>query len=143
MMSANHPVMTGQECPYCGNPSSYVDSAVIYGKSYGMIYLCQLCDAYVGVHKGTDRALGRLANRELREWNKRAHYWFDQLWRNGPMRREEAYEWLSEEMGIRREITHIGMFNEATCKKAVDLCMNKLSQYERRTTDECYRGNTV
>ena len=31
-----------------------------------MIYICKPCDAYVGVHKGTDKALGRLANKELR-----------------------------------------------------------------------------
>ena len=29
--------------------------------------------AYVGVHKGTDKPLGRLANAELRYWKKRAH----------------------------------------------------------------------
>lgn len=62
-------ILTGKICPYCGQPTEYVDSAALYhGISYGMIYLCRKCDAYVGVHRGTDKALGRLANRSLREW---------------------------------------------------------------------------
>lgn len=52
-------------CDYCGRETEYVDSKVIYGKSYGKIYLCRNCMAYVGVHKGTDKPLGRLANAEL------------------------------------------------------------------------------
>ena len=54
-------------CDYCGRETEYVDSKVIYGKSYGKIYLCRNCMAYVGVHKGTDKPLGRLANAELRK----------------------------------------------------------------------------
>lgn len=73
-------IMAGKICPYCGQPTEYVDSAAVYhGISYGMIYLCRKCDAYVGVHRGTDKALGRLANRSLREWKKRAHYYFDPI----------------------------------------------------------------
>jgi hypothetical protein len=54
-------------CPYCGQPAIYVDSAAVYRiGSYGMIYLCRPCQAWVGVHPGTDQPLGRLANAELR-----------------------------------------------------------------------------
>ena len=67
-------------CDYCGRETEYVDSKVIYGKSYGKIYLCRNCMAYVGVHKGTDKPLGRLANAELRNWKKAAHAVFDPLW---------------------------------------------------------------
>lgn len=59
-------------CPYCGRQAEYVDSKVIYGRSYGMAYLCRNCDAYVGVHRGTDEPLGRLADASLRKW-KRPH----------------------------------------------------------------------
>ena len=47
-------------CDYCGRQAEYVDSKIVYGKSYGMMYLCRNCMAYVGVHKGTDKPLGRL-----------------------------------------------------------------------------------
>lgn len=72
-------------CDYCGRRAEFVDSKVIYGKSYGMIYLCRCCPgyAYVGVHKGTDRPLGRLADMELRELKKLAHAAFDPLWKEG------------------------------------------------------------
>lgn len=59
-------------CDYCGTPADFVDSSVVYhGHSFGMIYLCPRCGAYVGVHKGSDKPLGRLANSELRNWKRR------------------------------------------------------------------------
>ena len=58
-------------CDYCGKPAQFVDSASVYhGHSYGMVYYCPDCQAWVGVHKGTDRPLGRLADAELRRWKK-------------------------------------------------------------------------
>jgi len=73
-------IITGKKCPYCKKSTEYVDSDVVYRKSYGMIYLCRACNAYVGVHKGTDKAKGRLANKELRFHKKEAHRYFDNLW---------------------------------------------------------------
>ena len=32
-------ILSGKICPYCGKPTEYVDSSIIYGRSYGMIYL--------------------------------------------------------------------------------------------------------
>ena len=94
-------------CDYCGTPADFVDSSVVYhGHSFGMIYLCPRCGAYVGVHKGSDKPLGRLANSELRNWKKAAHAAFDPLWKYGPYRgrRNEAYRWLSEKMGTPIEL---------------------------------------
>lgn len=87
-------------CPYCGRVAKYVDSSVIYyGHSYGMAYLCRPCNAYVGVHSGTDRPKGSLANAELRGWRKATHARFDPLWQDGPFKkRNAAYRWLSEQM---------------------------------------------
>jgi len=119
-------ILKGLICPYCGCDSEYVDSSCIYGKSYGMIYLCAKCDAYCGVHVGTDKALGRLANKELRYWKKQAHLYFDVLWKSGKMRRSKAYWWLSNELGIRKKYTHIGMFSVETCKRVVELSKEKI-----------------
>ena len=122
-------------CPYCSRLAVFVDSKEIYGTSYGMVYLCRPCDAYVGVHKGTDRPLGRLANKELREWKKKAHSFFDPIWKEGRFKgmRDKAYKWLSEQMGLPKEETHIGMFDIALCKRVVDI-MN----FERRSLDGKY-----
>lgn len=114
-------------CDYCGRKAELVDSKVIYGTSYGMMYLCRHCNAYVGCHKGTDRPLGRLADAELRYWKKAAHAVFDPLWRQGRFRgqRKAAYEWLAEQMGLPVEQTHIGMFDIAQCKQAIKIVQEK------------------
>lgn len=126
-------------CPYCGQVSKLVDSAVVYhGKSYGLIYLCKPCDAYVGVHKGTSKPLGRLANKELREWKKRAHSVFDPIWQNvvteaiekhgyAPkgvkyQARSKAYAALARELKIDPDQCHIGMFDIDKCKATVRIC---------------------
>ena len=79
--------------------------------------------AYVGVHKGTDKPLGRLANAELRNWKKAAHAVFDPLWKYGRFRghRNAAYAWLAQKMGLPVEKTHIGMFDVGQCRKAIEI----------------------
>jgi len=120
-------------CPYCGRQAEYVDTKEIYGKSYGMAYLCRPCDAYVGVHDGTDQPLGSLANWELRRWRNRAHAAFDPLWQRGRFRRRrnDAYAWLAEKMGLPKEETHIAMFDVPQCKQVIQI-MND----ERRQSNE-------
>lgn len=122
-------VLSGKVCPYCSKNTIYVDSVIIYRKSYGMVYYCIPCKAWVGVHKGTDVALGRLANAELRKWKIKAHDLFDKLWKkkatqgySRKVARETAYIWLSGQMGTTRNRTHIGMYDLDQCKKVVELC---------------------
>jgi hypothetical protein len=143
-------IKNGHVCPYCSNPSEYVDSKEVYGnKSYGMVYLCRGCSAYVGVHKGTNKALGRLANAELREAKMEAHHWFDQIARvhkgdgaTGVINdvwpifipkisnRAKAYLWLSKFLGIANEDCHIGMFDVETCKRVVEISKVALDNHE-------------
>lgn len=120
-------------CPYCGNRAELVDSIVIYRvRSYGMIYLCRPCDAYVGTHRGTRRPLGRLADKELRKWKKNAHACFDPIWKHGRFKgkRNKAYSWLAEQMGLPVEETHIGMFDVSQCEKVI-----KIMELERKSLD--------
>lgn len=117
-------------CPYCGRRAEFVDSAEVYhGRSYGMIYLCRPCDAYVGCHEYGDGDVpkGRLANAELRRWKIAAHNAFDPLWMRGPFkrRRNAAYAWLAEQMGLPKEETHIGMFDVAQCKQVIQICKER------------------
>jgi ssDNA-binding Zn-finger/Zn-ribbon topoisomerase 1 len=110
-------------CPYCVAKAELKDSAIIYnGRSYGKVYVCSnypTCDAYCGVHKGTDVPLGRLANAELREGKKRAHAVFDPLWKTGVVSRKGAYAIASEIMGKPVDETHIGMFDVQECKDLI------------------------
>ena len=112
-------------CPYCNEPAELTDSAEIYnGVSYGMIWLCRPCHAYVGTHKNskTHAPLGRLANAELREAKKLAHLFFDRLWKSDSMKRKEAYQWLADKLDIPVKSCHIGMFDVEQCNKVVRLC---------------------
>lgn len=127
MDNGRNKIMQGKICPYCGADTEYVDSSCVYGSSYGMIYICKPCDAYVGVHKGTDESLGRLANAELRKWKKATHSIFDVLWKERRMTRNQAYEWLADKLKIKREDCHIGMFDEDMCKRAIEFTKFKLS----------------
>jgi hypothetical protein len=106
-------------CPYCGAKVALKDSSIVYGKSYGKMWICSnwpKCDAYVGCQRGSDKPLGRLANPELRYWKKQAHSKFDKLWHSGEMSRAEAYLWLSRSLDIPQDECHIGMFDIDRCK---------------------------
>lgn len=117
-------------CNYCGGATEYVDSSIVYRRSYGMIYYCRPCHAWVGVHRGTNRPLGRLANAELRHWKKLAHAAFDPIWKNGIMQRSTAYGWLSTQLGTPRDQTHIGMFDVAQCKQVIHVCKERCFENE-------------
>lgn len=115
-------------CPYCGNKAELVDSAVIYGRSYGMSWLCKPCDAYVGCHKNSrsHRPLGSLANKSLRALRGRVHATLDPLWKageaaDGPTSnaRGRTYLWLAEQMGLPKEQCHVAMFTDAQCERAL------------------------
>lgn len=116
-------------CDYCNEPTQFVDSKIIYGTSYGMVYYCEPCKAWVGVHKGTDKPLGRLANEKLRSWKKQAHFWFDKSWR-GKYGKRKAYNQLSRRMGIPKKEAHIDMFDVDKCKKVVEIYRTKTRPYQ-------------
>lgn len=104
-----------------------------------MIYICKPCDAYVGVHKGTDTPLGTLANKATREARKQAHFYFDQIAKTGLINkiwreyipnignRNKAYLWLSKEMGIDVELCHIAMFGVAQCEQVIEVSKKYLT----------------
>ena len=67
---------------------------------------------------------------ELRELKKQAHAAFDPLWKEGRFRghRKAAYAWLSEQMNLPQEKTHIGMFDTAQCERVVQICQEERSR---------------
>ena len=133
-------ILTGKQCPYCFEPTEYIDSKYVYSRSYGMIYICKPCNAWVGVHKDTNNALGRLANEELREAKKQAHKYFDQIAKTGLINkiwpayhpnmsnRSKSYLWLSNQMGIPPSECHIGMMDIDQCQQVVDISRKALTK---------------
>ena len=117
-------------CRYCGGIVKLVPASAIYGESAAVrlglqneyIYQCQNCNARVGCHKGTNRALGNVANEALRLKRIETHRVFDGFWRQRKMSRTRAYHWLAENMNLPAGKAHIGGFEMDQCQRVIDLC---------------------
>lgn len=114
-------ILNAKICPYCKSETRVTTETEIYGKEYkGRKVICCVnfpkCDSYVGTHDD-ETPLGKLADKELRKWKRKAHENFDKLWQDNLMTRSEAYKEMSKAMEIPQEYTHIGMFSVSTCKK--------------------------
>lgn len=113
-------------CDYCGNVAPYVTGRQVYPHRRDLyskrFYQCKPCDAMVGVHPGTDKPLGRLADKDLRVAKMAAHAAFDPIWQEGHKKRGSAYAWLAEQLGIHVADCHIGMFDIAMCHRVVEVC---------------------
>ena len=123
-------------CDYCGEFAKVVTGEMVYPHRPDLKRLVfYYCDnghapAYVGTHKVSLKPLGRLADKELRKFKSAAHIAFDPLWKTHKIfkSRGKAYNWLSNSLGIKGELTHIGMFDIDTCKKVIDICDKKLGE---------------
>lgn len=113
-------------CPYCNKKARLVSGKVIYPHRPDlkqlMFWYCEEDNAYVGCHGRTNKPLGRLANKELREWKIKAHSAFDPKWKYNGMYRKQAYQWLAVRLEIPYRDCHIGMFDVEMCKKVVEAC---------------------
>lgn len=54
-----------------------------------------------------------------------AHEAFDPLWRSGQRKRADTYKWLAEQLGLPLARCHIGLFDEAQCRRVLELCRAK------------------
>jgi len=137
-------------CQYCGRDAFLEDSIEAYGRELGFqIFLCRPCEAWVGVHKGTNKPLGTLANKELRDWRKKAHAAFDPLWQKKlEIRRRQrgadykkvyargsGYKWLREQMGVPKSNCHIGMFTIEQCQQVIEICRTWRERRGARTAE--------
>ena len=115
-------------CDYCGNDASLVTGRTIYPHRSDLSHLyfwrCAPCRAYVGCHLVGDgkKPLGRLANAELRLAKNKAHAAFDPIWRDGSMKRREAYKWLAARLDIDPKSCHIGMMDVDMCLRVIEVC---------------------
>ena len=118
-------------CPDCGGKAELKDSAIIYGKSYGLAYVCEnypKCDNFVGCHKGTNKPLGTLANAKLRSKRKETHSLFDQLWKGENRERGQAYKFMAEVLDIDQEQAHIALLTFAQCDKLIKAILGAKSK---------------
>jgi hypothetical protein len=119
------PAVEDPICIECGATASLVGGAQIYPHRpdlYGKRFWLCACGAYCGCHGQTTNPLGNPAGPATRRARSAAHDNFDPIWKSRQMHRAEAYAWLSRELNIAPEHTHIGMMTAAQAWAVVDLC---------------------
>ena len=128
-------------CFYCGGQTEFVDGTEIYPHRNDLgdrfFFRCiGDCDAYVGVHRGTEKPLGTTANKECRKARMACYRAFDPLWQDAwklpcyqqnhddpdevkrarqaitRAARRRAYAYLADEMGIPLDDCHISHLND-------------------------------
>lgn len=124
-------------CPYCGcrsvlRPAEYVygDNTITQGS---MLYVCSgypACNAYVGVHEGTKKPKGTLADSELRNMRICAHRAMNSLIDNGCMCKNGVYAWLSCSLNLPLKETHIGYFLDYMCEQTIMECKRVLENWK-------------
>lgn len=119
----------GATAKLVGGKAIYPHRPDLYGKRF---WLCE-CGAYCGCHGITARPLGNPCGPDTRRARMAAHEAFDPLWRSRKMGRREAYSWLSVQMDLPSEQTHIGMMTRAQALAVVRHCQaRKLPTKERQ-----------
>jgi len=131
--------MSDIRCPYCGDHAEFSETSesIYHGRDYGPVWICALCQAWCGCHKGTDRPLGRLANAELRTARIAAHAAFDPHWKTFGFSRMTAYQYLSDALEIDVDECHIGLFDAGMCRRVVAVCPLNIP------TEKRHAGGTV
>lgn len=127
----------GLMCPYCLVGSVIAEArSVSKNLKSGRVRMCPQCGAYVTCHRGTDTAMGRLANSNLRKLRWEAHRWFDAVWKNKLKKsRYNAYSWLALRLDMNKDKVHIGLFDEGQCNKVIDICSRYIRQHKPEVYD--------
>lgn len=128
----------GFQCVYCFGDNELIESKDFYksGIDYGLLYWCKKCDAHVGCHFGTDKSLGTVAKKELRDLRHQAHFYFDPMWKKRKElsglttkgARAKAYNWMSTILAIEKEASHIGYLNIEQCKRLILECKKYIKE---------------
>lgn len=132
-------IRKGRLCGKCNVKTIQIDSFLIYKtRSYGMIRICPICEAFVGVDK-KGAALGSVADPETRKWRKEAHRYFDNLWQQKVDKgfekrkaRPAAYRWLADVMKLHPDHAHIAQMNAEECKKLIEFCKPYFKENESK-----------
>lgn len=116
-----NPLPKPEVCNLCGGHVLIKSHTEIYGRNYGdwpWVYGCVSCGAYVGLHPFTDIPLGTLADKETREARNKCKAPFEIIHKHGYLSRNDAYQALSEKLGIDKKDCHFGWFDIEMCEKA-------------------------
>lgn len=115
------------KCPYCRNSAVLQKASFVYGEKAieDHVYVCinyPSCDSYVGVHQGTMKPKGTLADGNLRNKRIQAHKKFSKLWTSRIITKKQAYKWMQFKFGLNANQAHIGLFSNYMCDQLMAEC---------------------
>jgi len=120
-------------CHRCDGAVRLVSNDEIYGRQCGdwpYAYLCTECQAYVGLHRGTDLPLGIMADRATINARRAAKIQFMRLTHEHfGGNRTAAYQWLSQALEIAPANCHFGMFTRQQAEAAGRACRRHLGHH--------------
>ena len=119
-------------CHNCNVAAKLVSGGQVYPHRPDLFakffWICDSCNARVGCHPGTHKALGELATPAQRKARMRAHAAFDPIWKSGRMKRKAAYSWLAGQLGVSKDNCHVGLFSVDQCERVVSACSSLITQ---------------
>ncbi len=110
-------------CPGCG--SEFHKRTGPFGVYWGCLNRPE-CDR-IAVFSRQEK-LWRVSNQATRDARKRAHEEFDTLWRDGWMKRSQAYAWLSRTLNLDGAQCHIQNFTEFGCQRVVEIAQERMAE---------------
>lgn len=138
------------KCDKCFSPQIQLkNEAEIYDKQrrdWPWVWHCNSCGAMVGCHVGTDKPLGYMANRAVRQKRSELHLLLDPLWKCQIFDRSLLYDGLAELLKIKPSICHIStlaLHQLNTAIAATQILYNEnaraIKQFERKQRADAKR----
>jgi hypothetical protein len=62
---------------------------------------------------------------KLARLRQEAHRAFDVYWEFGGVTRSQAYARLAAKLNMQKDQCHIGLFDEETCQRVIELCQSE------------------
>lgn len=136
------------KCPYCGSNAVLRNGSYVFGDNAVIkhLFVCSrypACNSYVSAHEHNLQPMGSLADGTLRKKRMQAHQTFDLLWKNGVMKRSEAYQWLRFKLGLRTDQAHISNFSEYMCDCVISECRMALKNNNIRIPNTLPRSERI
>lgn len=78
-----------------------------------VFWKCETCSNFVGCHPGTNNPLGCIATPEIVNARKKIHEKLDPLWKDGGIKRGQAYAFISHRIGKQYHTGEIRSIEEA------------------------------
>lgn len=112
--------MSQLKCPECGAKLILKRSQKFNKSFYGCeTWFTTKCPGSMSAHQNSNKPMGIPVDGETKLLRIEAHSLFDPMWKDGEMKRKDAYKWMAETLDIDHEKAHISMLDKETLKKLI------------------------